>query len=65
MRTLNSRILAAIAALSLVASVLSPELVSAAPGNSPVTGSFFLDFDRDGSIDAGEAVDSSHPLFFV
>ena len=55
------------AAFCLVGTVLVgvslTQSVSAGPGDPPVTGSFFVDLDRDGRIDGGEGLADTDPLF--
>ncbi len=52
------------AAIALVAATMgSISLSGAAAGDPPISGSLFADFDRDGSIDAGEFVADSSLSF--
>ena len=51
---------ALIASLFALPAVLPAQ---AAPGDPAVTGSFFVDFDRDGVLDAGEGLSNSDALF--
>ncbi len=54
---------AVLAALALVGTTLAGAPPAfAAPGDAPVTGSFFVDLDRDGTIDTGEELANTDPL---
>ncbi len=64
--TLNSRLahtFVAALALALMSTAIATVPVAAAPGDAPVTGSFFVDTSRDGALDPGEAVADTDPLF--
>jgi uncharacterized repeat protein (TIGR01451 family) len=50
--------LAVTALLSSLAVAQLPRLAGGAPGSTPISGSFFADFDRDGTIDPIELVDA-------
>lgn len=53
-----------VALFSLLATTVAfAASTNAAPGDPAVTGSFFVDFDRDGQIDVGEQVADTDPLF--
>ncbi len=62
----RSALLAAASATAVLLSIVSPagvSQVSASAGDAPITGSFFVDFDFDGTIDAGEVLADTDVLF--
>ncbi len=52
-----------VAALLLLLPMLTAAPASAAPADSPITGSFFVDLDRDGERDGGESLSGEDSLF--
>jgi len=56
---LDYRFMRALAGVILLSSLVVsqvPRLAGGAANSAPITGSFFVDFDRDGAIDPGESV---------
>jgi len=66
---ITSRRIPALFTAALIAAMLSVVLIAvpapaaAAPGDAPVTGSFFVDYDFDGEIDPGEEISDSDPFY--
>lgn len=56
-------LLRGLAALCLLVPLLGADPASAADGDAAITGSFFVDLDRDGTIDEGESMSDSDSLF--
>ncbi len=66
MAQLLRRLLSVWASLALIAATLvlpGGSTAVGAPGDAPLSGTLFVDFDRDGTIDAGETFADTDPLY--